>query len=59
MAAAQNIFRSGIGIMLYLVKHSRPDILNTVRKSYKSIHGTTPTGLKELKRVIKYVIDAE
>ena len=59
MADDQKIFRSGVGMLLYLVKHSRPDIANAVRELSKSMDGATLAGLKELKRVIKYVIDTE
>ena len=44
-------------MLLYLVKHSRPDIANAVRELSKSMDGATASGMKELKRVIKYVLD--
>ena len=53
----QKVFRSGVGMLLYLVKHSRPDIANAVRELSKSMDGATASGMKELKRVIKYVLD--
>jgi hypothetical protein len=33
----QALFRSGVGNMLYLVKHSRPEIANCVRQLSKVI----------------------
>jgi hypothetical protein len=37
----QKIFRSGVGMLLYLVKHSRPDIANEVRELSKVADGAT------------------
>ncbi len=31
----QKLYRSGVGMLLYLVKHSRPDIANAVRELSK------------------------
>ena len=33
------IYRSGVGMLLYLVKHSRPDIANGVRELSKALVG--------------------
>jgi hypothetical protein len=52
-------YRSGVGMLLYLVKHSRPDIANAVRELSKLMDGPTPAAMKELKRVIKFVLDTE
>ena len=41
----QSMYRSGMGTLLYLTKHSRPDITNPVRELSKSIDripSTTP-----------------
>ena len=38
----QTVFRSGVGMLLYLVKHSRPDIANAVRELSKVADGATP-----------------
>jgi hypothetical protein len=46
-------------MLLYLVKHSRPDIANAVRELSKALDGTSPAGFKELLRVLKYVIDTK
>jgi len=52
-------YRSGVGMLLYLVKHSRPDIANAVRELSKVMDEPTLAALKELKRVIKYVLDTK
>jgi len=53
------IYRSGVGMLLYLVKHSRPDIANTTRELSKLMDKPTPAANKEMKRVLKYVIDTK
>ena len=54
-----SLYRSGVGMLLYLVKHSRPDIANAVRELSKVMDGPTPAAMKELKRVIKFVLDTK
>jgi hypothetical protein len=56
-AKEQELYRSGVGMLLYLVKHSRPDIANVVRELSKVVDGATPAAMKELRRVIKFVLD--
>ena len=34
-------YRTGVGMLLYLVKHSRPDIANCVRELSKVLDGPT------------------
>jgi len=46
-------------MLLYFVKHSRRDIANAVRELSKVMDNPTPGAMKELKRVIKYVIDTK
>jgi hypothetical protein len=55
----QQMYRSGVGMLLYLVKYSRPDIANAVRELSKGMKEATPSALKELKRVLKFVIDTK
>ena len=50
-------YRSGVGMLLYLVKFSRPDIANSVRELSKVMDGATKGHLKCLLRVIKFVLD--
>ena len=52
----QERFRSGIGMLLYLVKHSRPDISNSVRELSKRLDGANVAQYKEMLRVIKFVL---
>ena len=35
----QSMYRSGVGTLLYLTKHNRPDITNPVRELSKSMDG--------------------
>jgi hypothetical protein len=46
-------------MLLYLVKHSRPDIANAVRELSKALDGTSPAAYKELMSVLKYVMDTK
>ena len=50
-------YRTGVGVLLELVKHMRPDIANLVRELARLNDGTRGNAMKEMKRVIKYVID--
>ena len=52
-------FCSGVGMLLYLVKHSRPDIANCVRELSKVLDGATPEAYKEMMRAIKFVLDTK
>jgi hypothetical protein len=53
----QSNYRSGVGTLLWLMKHSRPDIANAVREASKVMDGATKAHWKYLLRIIKYVID--
>ena len=55
----QRMYLSGIGMLLYLVKHSHPDIANATRELSKTNNGANPAAYKELLWVIKYVLDME
>ncbi len=46
----------GIGMLLYLIKHSRPDIANAVRKWTKVFDGTMKYVYHEMLHYIKYVL---
>jgi Reverse transcriptase (RNA-dependent DNA polymerase)/gag-polypeptide of LTR copia-type len=55
----QSRYRTGVGMLLYLIKHSRPDICNAVRELTKCLDGATPVAYKEMMRLIKYVLDTK
>ena len=48
-------YRSGVGTLLYLTKHSRPDICNPVRKLSKTMDAPAPIHWKEMYKVIRFV----
>ena len=53
----QQKYRSGVGMLLWLTKHSRPDIPNAVREASKVMDGATLAHFKYMLRIVKYVID--
>ncbi len=57
--AEQSMYQSGIGMLLYLVKHSRPDITNAVCEHTKVIDGVTMNAYHEMLCIIKYVLDTK
>jgi hypothetical protein len=42
-------------MLLYLIKYSRPDLANVVRKLSKCMVGASLAAYKEMQRVIKFV----
>ena len=54
-SAMQSKYRSGVGMMLYLIKYSRPDLSNVVRELSKCMDGASI----EMQRVIKFVLDTK
>lgn len=50
-------YRLGVGLLLYLIKISRPDFSNATRELSKFIDFTKRSAYKEMKRVIKFVLD--
>jgi hypothetical protein len=52
----QSIYRPVVGSLLYLTKHSIPDIANTVRELSKCMDGATPSAFKEMKCLAKFVM---
>ena len=52
----QTRYRSAVGMMLYLVKFSRPDIANSVRELTKAMDCANETHYKAMTRVLKYVM---
>ena len=55
----QKNYRSGVGMLLYLIKYSRPDISNAVRELSKCMDRATYGTYKEMLRVIKFVLDTK
>jgi hypothetical protein len=55
----QTKFRSGVGMLLYLVKHSRPDIAHAVRELSKVADGATKDHWNKLFRAIKFTLDTK
>jgi len=58
-AELQIRYCSGVGMLLYLAKYSRPDISNVVRELSKCMDGATIGTYLELLRVIKFVLDTK
>jgi hypothetical protein len=57
--AEQKEYRSGVGMLLYLVKHSRPDISNAVRELAKVMDGANMAHMKMLYRAIRFVLNTK
>jgi hypothetical protein len=45
----QKLYRTGVGMLLYLVKYLRPDIANAVSELTKRMKEVTSDAMKELK----------
>lgn len=52
-------YHSGISMLLFLVKYSKPDLANTIRELSKMMMNPILYASKELKRVIKYIFDTK
>jgi hypothetical protein len=52
-------YRSGVGMLLYLVQHSTPDIPNAVRELTNVLDGVTNANWKSLICTIKFVLDTK
>ena len=55
----KSMYRSGVGTLLYLTKHSRSDITNPVRELFKSMDGASMVHVTEMYRVIKFVLETK
>ena len=53
----QSLYRTGVGMLMFCVKHSRLDIMNPTRELSKLLGAATPGAMKEMRRIIKYVLD--
>ena len=52
-------YRSGVGTLLYLTKHSRPDICNPVRELSTTMDAPVLAHLKEMYKVIRHVLSTK
>ena len=57
--AEHETYRSGVGTLLYLTKHSRPDICNPVRELSKTMDAPAPVHLKEMYKLIRFVLSTK
>ena len=48
-----------MGTLLYLTKHSRPDITNPIRKLSKGMDGASMAQVTEMYRVINFVLETK
>ena len=55
----QTRYRSGVGSLLYLLKHLRLALSNSVRELSKVMDGATKVHMKMSRRVIKFMIDTK
>jgi hypothetical protein len=55
----QSRYRSGVGMLLYLIKYSRPDLCNVVRELSKCMDKARMGTYLEMLRVVKFVIDTK
>ena len=54
-----SIYRSGVGTLVYLTMHNRPDITNPARELSKSMDGAFMTHATEMNRVIKCFLNEQ
>ena len=55
----QTLLRCGVGILLYLVKQTRPDLANATRELSKAMDVANYTHWRELLRVVKYALKSQ
>ena len=55
----QSMYRSGVGTLLYLTKHSRPEITKPVRELSKSVDGASMALVTEMYRVINFALEIQ
>ena len=53
------MYCSGVGMLLYLVKYSRPDIDSSVRELSKCLDDSTEACNKEIHHLVKYILDTK
>ena len=55
----QTLYRCGVGILLYLVKHTKPDLANATRELSKAMDVANYLHWRELLRVIIYALKSQ
>jgi hypothetical protein len=55
----QSRYRSGVGMLLYLIKYSRRDMCNVVRDLSKCMDKATIGTYLEMLRIVEFVIDTK
>ena len=55
-AEDQQVFQSGVGMLLYFIKYKRPDIANMMQELSKVNDDMNPAAFCELLHVIKYIL---
>lgn len=50
------LYQSGVGCLLYLLKHSTPELSNPIRELSKGMHLASKHHMKEMLRIMKWVI---
>ena len=58
-AEDHEIYRSGVGTLLYLTKHSRADSSSPVRELSKTMDAPAPVHLKEIYKLIRFVLSTK
>ena len=51
------IYQSWVSTLLYLTKHSRPDLCNAVRELSKTMGRPAPIHLNKMYRVVRYILE--
>ena len=49
-------YKSGIGCLMYSLKHSKPELSNCIRELTKIMQGASNQHLREMKRIIQCVL---
>ena len=55
----QSMYKSGVEMLLYLVKHSQPELANATRELWKVMDQATVGQYKELMRVLTWTVDTK
>ena len=55
----QILYQCGVGSLLYLLRHSQPELSNPIRAFSKAMGGANDSALNEMYKVIKWVLNTE